>query len=443
MTQPDRETHGTQPPFSQVNSELPSLPTGPVGPPGPPAGPSRPPGAGPERPPAVRCPGSTADVSVRGPAELADALPYLIGFYPDDSIVAVALHGERGRFGGRLRVGIPETEKERQLIAPQIAECLEVSSLAHGSRPDGALVFFCKEPAAGAGGKDVMEELRPMAQEIRRACGELNMPVYELLCLSDGRYYSYCCPDSHCCGPDGMPLAEPGTSAMAAAAAYAGIRVHGSLREMEKRLIALGPPFADEQARALDAAGSALTHRLLTPDGRCRVREETLALAERLMERFHRHAPVTTAETACDAHDDGLLSHDEAAVMILGLQDRNTRDRAAAWMEGLDVRPALRLWRALCRRCVGPYADHAAAVLTLAGWVAWSGGDAPAARIALGRALRTDPDYRFAQLLHQACNEGLDPELLRQCLRRGRGAPRDAEPGEGPSSSGAAGEGLP
>ena len=34
--------------------------------------------------------------------------------------------------------------------------------------------------------------------------------------------------------------------------------------------------------------------------------------------------------------------------MILGLQDRETRDRAAEWMEGPEADPALRLWRALC-----------------------------------------------------------------------------------------------
>ncbi|WP_375537915.1 DUF4192 family protein [Streptomyces sp. Amel2xB2] len=48
-----------------------------------------------------------SDIALRGPAELADALPYLLGFYPDDSIVVVALHGPRGRFGGRIRLGIP------------------------------------------------------------------------------------------------------------------------------------------------------------------------------------------------------------------------------------------------------------------------------------------------------------------------------------------------
>jgi hypothetical protein len=60
-------------------------------------------------------------------------------------------------------------------------------------------------------------------------------------------------------------------------------------------------------------------------------------------------------------------------------------------------------------------------------------------------ALGADPDYLFARLLHQACNEGLNPESIRRCLRAertgrtgaeqpsvpDRSAPRDAAEPEG------------
>ncbi|GAA2092000.1 DUF4192 domain-containing protein [Streptomyces albiaxialis] len=372
-----------------------------------------------------------ADVSLRGPAELADALPYLLGFYPDDSIVAVSLHGERGRFGGRLRIGIPDSPEEWPAIASQVAECMEATALARGPRPDGALIFLCQEPAIGESGAKVKERLAPLAQRLRLACGELDMPVYEALCLSTGRFWSYCCPDPRCCSDEGTPLAAPGTSAMAAAAAYSGMRVHGSLREMEERLSALGPPLAEQQERALDAVGARLVSRMLTSDGRDQVRDETMALVGRAMDRFHRIvAPSGGTLKEEDVHDDGILTHDEAASLILGLQDRRTRDLAAEWMEGLDVEPALRLWRALARRCVGPYAEHAVALLTLAGWVAWSGGDSATARVALAKALRADPEYLFAQLLNQACNEGLDPELLRRCMRRDQAVRQHSESDE-------------
>ncbi|UNS99398.1 DUF4192 domain-containing protein [Streptomyces tubbatahanensis] len=371
-------------------------------------------------------------VSLREPAELAEALPYLLGFYPDDSLVVVALHGERGRFGGRLRIGIPDTEGGRAALAPLVAECLDASCKARGARPDGALVFLCQEPGEGHSGRDVMERLRPLVQDLRLACGERDMPVYEALCLSEGRWYSYCCPSQRCCPPEGVPLARTGTSVMAVAAAYAGMPMHGSLREMEQRLIPLGSPFADEQKRTLDAASLRLTPRMLKDDDRERVRTETLALLGHLMQRFQRCTPSVATWTSEDAHDDGLLGHDECAAAILGLQDRDTRDQAAEWMEGVDSAPAVRLWRALARRCTGPYRIYSAPLLTLAGWVAWAGGDVPTARVALGLALRTDPDYLFAQLLHQACNEGLDPGEVRRCLRGERPGLREGREGGEP-----------
>ncbi|HZG05271.1 MAG TPA: DUF4192 domain-containing protein [Streptomyces sp.] len=365
---------------------------------------------------------STTRVTLRGPAELIDSLPYLLGYHPDDSIVLVGLHGPNGRFGGRLRVGIPAREEGWPDIAEQLADCLRGSSSARGDRPDGALVFLCQDPADGGSGRAVMERLRPLAQRLRTACGALDMPVYEALCVSGGRYWSYCCPGSGCCPADGTPVGVPGTSVMAAAATYAGVRVEGSLKELTARLAPLGPPVAEPQELALDLAGTALVPRMLGEVDRQTVRAETLALAQRLLDRY-RAAPTAdlrAGRARADARDDGLLSHEEAATLILGLQDRVARDWAAEWMEGADAAPALRLWRALARRCVGAYAEHAAAPLTLAGWVAWASGDEPGARVALGRALDLDPEYVFARLLHSACNSGLDPEPLRQCLRRQR-----------------------
>ncbi|KNB51321.1 DUF4192 domain-containing protein [Streptomyces caatingaensis] len=375
--------------------------------------------AGPPSPPSSAWePPAETHVTLRTPAELADALPYLLGFHPDDSIVMMALHGERRRFGGRLRLGIPADAREWPFVSDQLARTLVTASTKRGTTPDGIVLYLCQDPAEGETGQAVMERLRPLAQRLRIACGALDVPVFEALCLSGGRFWSYCCPDPRCCPPDGTPLTTPGTSVMAAAAAYAGMRVCGSLREVEARLAPLTGRAAEEQRCALDAAAAELLPRMLGAD--CgTVRHETLALAELVLRRFDDTPPAGPPPEA-DARDDGLVSADEAAAIVLGLQDRVARDRAAEWMEGPRLPATLRLWRALARRCVPPYTEHAAAPLTLAGWIAWAGGEHAEAKITLGRALTADPDYLFAQLLHHACNEGLDPEALRECLRRER-----------------------
>lgn len=365
---------------------------------------------------APKAPSADAQVTLRGPAELADALPFLLGFYPDDSIVMVALNGERGRFGGRVRIGIPTDTAQWPDVADQLAECLISAGQERDTRPAAIIVYLCQEPAAGESGKDVKDRLRPLAQRLRIACGTLDVPVLEALCLSSGRFWSYCCPDFRCCPAEGTPMVMPGTSVMAAAAAYAGMQVRGSLKEMEARLTPRTGPRAVEQEKVLDAAAGALVPRMLRRDGATVVRRDTLDLAGAMIHRFRQDTP-SGSNRARDACDDALITDAEAADLILGLQDRVTRDRAAEWMDGSAAAPALRLWRALARRCAGGYVEHAVAPLTLAGWVCWSTEDGPSARVALSCALALDPDYTFAQLLHRAINEGLDPEPLRRCLR--------------------------
>ncbi|MFI6809164.1 DUF4192 family protein [Streptomyces luteogriseus] len=373
-------------------------------------------------------------VTLRTPAELADALPYLLGYRPEDSIVLVALHDRdgRGRFGGRARLGIPGNADDWPSAARQLSHGLVTGSERRGSRPESMVAFLCQEPEKGETGRQVMERLRPLAQRLRVECGSLDVVVVEALCISQGRYWSYCCDNAACCSPEGAPMGLPGTSVLAAAATYAGIQVRGTLRELRARLLPWESAAALEQEAALDAASMALVPKILDDTGRAAVADETLELAGRILDRFAEAQPASGVLLA-DLRDDELLGHDEAARLILGLQDRATRDRAAEWMEGDEAGRALRLWRTLARRCVGPYGEHAAAPLTLTGWVAWSTGDELEAREALAMALGADPDYLFARLLHQACNEGLDPESIRSCLRseregRGRVVPDLVEP---------------
>ncbi|MGC0337351.1 DUF4192 family protein [Streptomyces sp. SLBN-8D4] len=386
--------------------------------------------------------GAEHQVTLRTPGELADALPYLLGYRPEDSIVLVALHdrGGRGRFGGRARLGIPANTDDWPAVARQLAHGLITGSERRGGRPEQMVAYLCQEPGAGETGRQITERLAPLAGLLRTECGRLDVPVIEALCISDGRYWSYCCPSEDCCPAEGLPMGLPGTSVLAAAATYAGLQVRGTLRELRARLQPWETAAALEQEVALDTAGMALVPRMLDQASRVDVAERTLRLARRTMARFAEAAPVSGPLQA-DLRDDELLGHEHAAELILGLQDRTTRDRAAEWMEAEEAGPALRLWRALARRCVGPYGEHAAAPLTLAGWVAWSAGDEIEAREALAMALGADPSYLFARLLHQACNEGLDPESIRRCLRaerEGRDArarpeaarSAEAEPGE-------------
>ncbi|MEE4545533.1 DUF4192 domain-containing protein [Streptomyces sp. V4-01] len=359
------------------------------------------------------------EVTLRGPAELADALPYLMGFHPTDSAVLVALHGEHGRFGGRVRLGLPEHPETWPDVADQLTDCLLRNSARHGPPPDAVVAFLCQDPREGERSSEVMERLRPLAQQLRLACGRREVPVVEALCVSAGRWWSYTAAEPAAATAEGGALPPPGSTAMAATAAYVGLPAPASLRDLESRL---RPAAARHRGHeiALDAASAELVPRMLADrDSEDAIRKRTLALAHAALERF-RSAPALADQVRADRRDDRLLADGEAASIILGLQDKEARDRVAEWMEPFQADAALRLWRALARRCAGPYAEHAAALLALAGWVAWSSGDEAEARAALGLALDLDGHHTFARLLHHAVNAGLDPELLRRSLRRER-----------------------
>ncbi|MFE0425771.1 DUF4192 domain-containing protein, partial [Streptomyces sp. NPDC058953] len=257
---------------------------------------------------ARRAAGPDERITLRGPAELADSLPYLLGYHPSDSVVLVALHGPNGRFGGRVKLGIPGSPGEWNATAGQLAECLIEGSRRRDARPDGIVLFLCREPGAGRTGRSVMEWLRPFAQELRTACGARDVPVYEALCISDGRFWSYCCPDGRCCPPEGAVMVAPGTSVLAAAAAYAGVRLRGTQREMEARLEPLPEPWAGPQCRALDDAAVDLVERVVVGGMVAeRLGDDTIALARMLMDRLAGAERIRSVSSA-DAADDRLIS---------------------------------------------------------------------------------------------------------------------------------------
>jgi hypothetical protein len=66
------------------------------------------------------------------------------------------------------------------------------------------------------------------------------------------------------------------------------------------------------------------------------------------------------------------------------------------------------LWSAVARRVVPPYEPP---VLSLAGFAAWAYGDGASAWCAVDRALAADPGYSMAQLLADALDRCVPPDV--------------------------------
>lgn len=345
-------------------------------------------------------------VTMRGPADMAEMLPYLLGFHPDDSIVALGLHGPELRQGGTVRVDIP-AEADWARAAGETAGLLVRLSEQHRSKPAAVVLYLCRDPGPGQEGCSVADRLRPLAERLAAEFRARGLEIKESLCVSGGHWWSYACGQAECCDPRGTPVrGAHDAGPVAAAATYAGLAVRGSRKEIAAAMEPVGPPDADAQRQAFERVIPGLARRLGRPGGTERILERTGVLLEEAMERFR--------------GGEVRLADEHAARLVLGLQDKRARDRAAEFAEPEDLVAAERLWRFLARRCVEPFRDHAAAPLTLLAWTAWLADDTPTARVALSRALEADPEYTLAQLLYDSLNGGLRPERLLATVREER-----------------------
>ncbi|MFH9349893.1 DUF4192 domain-containing protein [Kitasatospora sp. NPDC017646] len=328
-------------------------------------------------------------VIMRGPADMAELLPYFLGFYPDDSIVAVGLQGPDLHQGGVIRADLPVSPAEWPAAAEETAALLVALSERHGGRPLQVLLYLCQDPVT-AHAPPPVERLRPLADDLRAAFGRRGVAVKESLCVSDDRWWSFLCRREGCCDPAGNPVRRgPDPGPAAAAATVAGLVPRGSRKAIVAGLAPVGPPQDAPQREAL-------------------VRQEPLAGAvsraqglELLEQAF--------AEFAAGARE---LDEERTARLLLALRDRLTRDRGVEYVRPAELAPAERLWRFLARRAVPPYEGCAVAPLTLLAWASWVAGDTATARVVLGHVLRLSPNYLLAELMYESMNDGMTPGPL-------------------------------
>ncbi|MFE7594591.1 DUF4192 domain-containing protein, partial [Kitasatospora sp. NPDC057512] len=342
-------------------------------------------------------------VVMRGPADMAELLPYFLGFYPDDSIVAVGLHGPGLHQGGVIRADLPRSPAQWPAAAEETAALLVALSERHGARPLQVLLYLCQDPDA-AHAPPVVDGLRPLAEALRAAFGRRGVAVKEALCVSDGRWWSFLCRGDGCCDAAGNPVRrspEPGPAA--AAATVAGLVPRGSRKAIIGGLDPVGPPAdaAQREALARAEAVDALA------------REQRIALLDQAFAEFRAGARE--------------LDADRTAQLLLALRDRLVRDRGVEYARPAELAPAERLWRFLARRAVPPYEGCAVAPLTLLAWTSWVAGDTATARVVLGHVLRLAPGYLLAELLYESLNDGMTPQGLLAAVEAQRR--RREEPG--------------
>jgi hypothetical protein len=318
---------------------------------------------------------------VRSPEELLHAVPYLLGFHPAESLVAIGL--ARGRLVVTTRMDLAELEIPG--VLPHV-----LGAIATGGATALVAVVYSER-----GDTDEMRLAahRDLINELADAADDAGLGVDDVLLVRAGRWWSYLCATPECCPAEGRPLASD-SSTIPAAATYAG-------------MVALPDRAALERSLAPEPGRERLLDRLRAAE-KVAVRAQLTGAAERANRAVKRALFAAARE-----HDDMAvpLLADDAAVRF-GVALRCVAVRDAVWLAAeagrLDGRP---LWQALGRRLPAPYD---AAPLFLFGWISWRHGNGALARTAAERALDSDAHYSAADLLLGALARGVDPRRVRK-----------------------------
>ena len=325
-------------------------------------------------------------------------MPFLVGFEPTRSLVVVSLRGPRQRAGVTARIDLPDPAD-----APALAEVV----LDHVERGGGAgLIVVAYADRDGSGGDDLDRSADATVRAVLGACTARGIAVAEALRVADGRWTSYTC-SAACCPPEGTPLrdrlTEPGE--WTAAMTLEGRQVLASRSVLEASIAPVGGLLGTAMRCRLPSALEEFL-AVVPTDRAGSYADETVRLAHECVGRVAA---------------GGQLTVDVAARLLVGLLDRDVRDRClGGGMGGLVTAgetafdgDALELWRELVRRAVLP--RTAAPVATLLAACAYlDHGNGALANVALERALADQPSYVMARYLRALLDGGIAPSTVRR-----------------------------
>ena len=340
---------------------------------------------------------------LRGPGDLAAALPHLCGFVPTESLVVVALHGARHRVGLTMRVDLPSREHERPLVADLVDRLVCAGA-------DEAMLVLCTEA-------DAVGSL-PRARLVRRlraSAKQAGLVVDDALLVRSGRWWSYVCDDARCCPAEGTPVDGTQSDALTLVQAHSALEGRAVLPSRAHLVASLAPPegpHRDAASRLLAAAEA----------------EWNVDLARRGRVEAGRDALTCWRQALAAAGSPPLgLPPATAAALVVFLADCLVRDEVLSWV--LDGDALLTLLLALAAASPPPWD---APVCTLVAWTAHARGDGGLANVALDRALQAQPDYSLALLSRQALDGQVLPAQVRELLAEGRQLLRAAHPWTAP-----------
>lgn len=322
------------------------------------------------------------DFELTRPGALIAALPAVLGFVPESSLVLVSLDG--GELGSVLRVDLSEE------LAGAVGHLADVAAAAG---PEAAIAVIVD--AEGALCPSCNDDYRRLCTALTEALAQHGIALWAAHVVDRvAAGGSWHCVDG--CGASGV-VDDPAASPLAAAAVLEGRRLYARRADLQ----AVIAPEARSAGLADAVRNQGVLRRAAqrAQPGRCARADVERALAAA--------ARVAAGESVPD---------DEVAALGCALCDAQVRDMLYALAVGEDAGAAESLWALLARVLPPPWRVEA---LVLLAFSAYARGDGPLAGVSLEAALRCDADHRMAGMLDTALQSGLRPEDIRELAMTG------------------------
>jgi Domain of unknown function (DUF4192) len=314
------------------------------------------------------------DFHLNRPGVLIAALPAVLGFVPEKSLVLVTV--DRGEMGCVMRVD----------LSNELVDSLaHVADVAAAARPDSAIAVLIDEE--GANCRMCNDEHRELAGLLTTVLADRGIELLAAHVVdrvaAGGRWH---CADG--CGNAGT-VDDPSASPLAAAAVLDGRRLYARRAELQEVIEVIDPARTDALAEVIDGGKPGQAER-----------QSDAARADI-------EAAIAAAARVADAAE---LGDDELARLAWALTDIRVRDTLYALAVGENAGQAESLWAVLSRTLPEPWRVEA---LVLLAFSAYARGDGPLAGVSLEAALRGDPTHRMAGMLDTALQSGMRPEQIR------------------------------
>lgn len=318
------------------------------------------------------------------PGALIAALPAILGFVPEKSLVLVTL--EDGRIGAVMRADLTAD------LAGQLGRLAGIAANSGAENvvavlvdADGALCPMCAT--------DHQRLSDTLARELESHGVTLYAAHVVDRVVAGGTWR---CADG--CGAGGA-VEDPTASPLAAAAVLEGRRLYGRRTDLHAVIATADPAESAALVGLIQARAAAREADWNADPDACGRRdvETAIAVAARVLDG-NRPTGAELADLAC------------------GIADVAVRDTLYALAIGSDSAAAEALWAVLARTLPEPWRVEA---LVLLAFSAYARGDGPLAGISLEAALRGDPDHRMAGMLDTALQSGMRPEQIRELAGTG------------------------